>query len=185
MQFTFTPTELPGVILIEPGVFADDRGFFMETYRQSEFAAAGIDAQFVQDNHSVSAAVTLRGIHCQLPPHAQGKLVRVSAGAVFDVAVDLRRSSPTFGRWAGLELSAENHRMLYIPPGFGHAFLALEDDTHFQYKCTAQYSREAEAGVRWDDPDVAITWPVPAGEQLLVSDKDRALPLLRDARVFE
>ncbi len=188
MPFSFLPTELPDVILIEPRVFGDERGFFMESYKESEFGAAGIGEAFVQDNHSVSSKGTLRGIHYQLPPHAQGKLVRVTAGAAFDVAVDLRRSSNTFGRWAGYEISAENHRMLYIPPGFGHAFLALEDGTHFQYKCSAEYNREAEAGVRWDDPELGIDWPsagLGPGGVPVVSDKDAALPLLRDAAVFE
>ena len=181
MPFTFQPTELPGVILIEPRVFPDERGFFLESYRASEFTAAGIADQFVQDNHSYSDRGVLRGIHYQLPPHAQGKLVQVIAGAALDVAVDLRRSSPTFGAYEAYELSGENHRMLYIPPGFGHAFLALKNGTHFVYKCTAEYHKDSEAGVRWDDSEIGIRWPKMS---ILVSDKDRVLPALTEAEVF-
>lgn len=182
MPFTFSETPLPGVILVEPRVFADARGFFLESYKQSEFAAAGIPERFVQDNHSLSDTGVLRGIHYQLPPHAQGKLVRVVAGAVLDVAVDLRRSSEHFGRSVAYELSAENNRMIYIPPGFGHAFLALEDGTHFLYKCSAEYNKESEAGVRWDDPELSIDWP---DLEIRVSGKDEALPRLSSARLFE
>ena len=184
MPFTFTPTELSDVVLVEPRVFSDGRGSFAETYKRSDFVAAGIDAILVQDNHSVSQAGVLRGLHYQLPPHAQGKLVRVVSGAVWDVAVDVRRSSPTFGRGVAYELTGENHRMLWIPPGFAHGFLVLADGTHFVYKCSAEYDKESEAGVRWDDPDLAIEWPLPEGRQALVSQKDAALPELGGARVF-
>ena len=181
MPSTFQPTDLPAVILIEPRAFLDDRGFFLESYKASEFAAAGIADPFVQDNHSYSNRGVVRGIHYQLPPHAQGKLVQVIAGAALDVAVDLRRSSPTFGAYVAYELSGENHRMLYIPPGFGHAFLALQDGTHFVYKCTAEYHKESEAGVRWDDEEIGISWPKMT---ILVSDKDQVLPDLTEAEVF-
>ena len=187
MPFTFTPTTIPDVVLVEPAVFPDGRGSFLETYKRSDFERAGIRVDFVQDNHSISQAGVLRGLHYQLAPHAQGKLVRVTAGAVWDVAVDVRRSSPTFGRWVGCELSADDHRMLYIPPGFAHGFLVLADETHFVYKCSAEYDRSAEAGVRWDDPALGIDWPLAgmgAGSEI-VSEKDRVLPLLAEARLFE
>ena len=185
MPFTFTPTELSDVVLVEPRVFSDGRGLFSETYKRSDFVAAGIDAILVQDNHSVSQAGGLRGLHYQLPPHAQGKLVRVVSGAVWDVAVDVRRSSPTFGRWVAYELTGENHRMLWIPPGFAHGFLVLADGTHFVYKCSAEYNKDSEAGVIWDDAELGIDWPLPEGMQALVSEKDGELPPLAEARTFE
>ena len=181
MPFAFTATELEGVMLVEPRVFPDTRGYFLESYKHSDFSAAGIDRPFVQDNHSFSSNGVLRGVHYQLEPSAQGKLVRVVAGKVLDVAIDLRKSSATFGRWVGYELSGENRRMLYIPEGFGHAFLALEDDTHLLYKCTAEYDKAAERGVRWDDPEIGITWP---WKDPLVSEKDAILPRLDEAEVF-
>jgi dTDP-4-dehydrorhamnose 3,5-epimerase len=152
-------TALPEVKIIEPRVFGDDRGFFLETWNARAFADAGIDETFVQDNHSRSARGVLRGIHYQVE-RPQGKLVRVTAGAVFDVAVDLRRSSPNFGKWVGVELSAKNFRMLWVPPGFGHGFLTLEDGTDFAYKCTDFYAPALERCVAWDDPDVGIEWPL-------------------------
>lgn len=176
MPFTVTPTPLPGLLLIEPRVFPDERGFFMETYRDSDLAAAGIHGPFLQDNHSCSSRSTLRGLHFQRPPHAQGKLVRVTAGRVWDVAVDLRPGSPTFGRWQSVELSADNHRIFWIPAGFAHGFLALEDGSELLYKCTEEYNAASEGGIRWDDPDLAISWPL---ERLLVSPKDAQLPFLR------
>ena len=182
MPFAFTETSLPGVLLVEPRVFRDDRGYFLESYKVSEFEAAGIGERFVQDNHSRSDRGVLRGMHYQLPPYAQGKLVRVISGSVLDVAIDLRRSSPNFGQSFACELSGENHRMLYIPPGFGHAFLALEDGTHFVYKCTAEYNKESEGGVRWDDEELAIEWP---DMKMIVSEKDAILPPLKEARLFE
>ena len=181
MPFRFYQTDLPEVLLIEPRVFEDERGFFLESYKATDFEAAGITAPFVQDNHSSSRKGVLRGIHYQLPPYAQGKLVRTVVGRAFDVAVDLRKSSRTFGDWVGLELSAENNRMLYIPPGFGHGFLSLEEETHFVYKCTAEYDRESERGVKWDDPELAIEWPEPRPS---VSPKDAVLPLLSEAELF-
>ncbi|MHB0896407.1 MAG: dTDP-4-dehydrorhamnose 3,5-epimerase [Spirochaetales bacterium] len=173
MPFKFFACPIEGLALIEPRVFPDDRGFFMETFKESEFLAAGIAGRFVQDNHSLSCRGTLRGLHFQRAPYEQGKLVRVSSGSIWDVAVDLRPESPTLGKWYGLELSAANRRMLYIPAGFAHGFLALEDGTELQYKCTAEYNGPSEAGIRWDDPDLAIDWP---SRDVLVSDKDSLLP---------
>jgi dTDP-4-dehydrorhamnose 3,5-epimerase len=183
-----TPTRLSGVVLIEPAVFSDDRGWFMETFNIARFEAGlrelglPVPRPFVQDNHSVSKAGTLRGLHYQLPPHAQGKLVRVTQGAAFDVAVDIRRGSPSFGQWAGVELSAANKRQLWIPEGFAHGFVALQDDTHFLYKTTDLYARDCERSIRWDDPQIGATWPALAGlAQPLLAAKDAAAPLLADA----
>lgn len=170
---------LPGVCVLEPKVFGDDRGFFFESYNQRTFAGVGIDALFVQDNHSRSAAGVLRGLHCQLGASAQDKLVRVTAGAVFDVAVDVRRGSPTFGRWFGVELSAANRRMLFIPKGFAHGFLSLSDGTEFLYKCSAVYDPASERGIAWDDPALGIAWPLTTAPTL--SDRDRRWPRLADA----
>jgi dTDP-4-dehydrorhamnose 3,5-epimerase len=184
VPFTFTRLDIPDVLLIEPRVFPDDRGFFLESYKASAFVEIGITDRFVQDNHSLSTRGVLRGLHYQLPPHAQGKLVRVVEGAVWDVAVDIRQGSATFGRWVASKLSAENHRMLYIPPGFAHGFLTLSDRAQFVYKCTAEYDKNSEAGVRWDDRRLAIEWPQ-APQTFVVSDKDAALPALCDAALFE
>jgi dTDP-4-dehydrorhamnose 3,5-epimerase len=181
MNFLTTPVE--GVFLIEPRVFGDERGFFMETWHAAKFAEAGIDFAFVQDNHSRSAKGVLRGLHYQLP-NPQGKLVRVVAGAVFDVVVDIRNSSPTFGRWFGAQLSAENRTMLWAPPGVAHGFLTLRDATDFVYKCTELYSPADERAVRWDDPALAIDWPLEPGQTPTVSAKDAIAPLLRDAVLF-
>jgi dTDP-4-dehydrorhamnose 3,5-epimerase len=167
-----TDTALAGVKLIEPRVFGDDRGFFMESWSARTFADAGLDLAFVQDNHSRSARGVLRGMHYQMGP-AQGKLVRVVSGAVFDVVVDLRTSSPTLGHWVGYELSARNHRMLWIPPGFAHGFLTLEDGTDFLYKCTDFYAPASEHCLAWDDATVGVDWPL-GDMTLLVSGKDRA-----------
>lgn len=175
-------TPLPDVKLIEPSVHGDARGFFLESWNAAAFGANGLDIDFVQDNHSRSARGVLRGLHYQ-NPDAQGKLVRVVGGAVFDVAVDMRRTSPQFGQWVGYELSAENKRMLWVPPGFAHGFLTLADDTDFLYKCTAPYAPANEHAVRWDDPDIAIDWPLD-GMQPLVSAKDAAAPLLADAKGY-
>ncbi len=175
-------TALPGVKLIEPRVFGDDRGFFMETWNTRSFADAGLDLQFVQDNHSRSARGVLRGLHFQID-NPQGKLVRVTAGAVFDVAVDVRRSSPHFGRWVGYELSDANKRMLWVPTGFAHGFVVLSESADFLYKCTALYDPPAERAVRWDDPALGIKWPLD-GLFLTLSAKDAASPLLADAEVF-
>jgi len=175
-------TGLPGVKLIEPKVFGDDRGFFLESWNAKTFADAGLDLDFVQDNHSRSAKGVLRGLHYQLA-NPQGKLVRVTIGRVFDVAVDLRRSSPDFGRWVGYELSAENKKMLWVPPGFGHGFVVLSESADFLYKCTTIYAPADERAVRWDDPDLGIDWRLDGATPLL-SAKDAAAPSLADAEVF-
>jgi len=167
------PTELDDVWLLEPRGFADPRGFFMETYNQREFARLGIHTPFVQDNHSLSQRGVLRGLHYQIR-HAQAKLVRVIAGEVFDVAADIRRGSPTFGRWTGHVLSAENRRMLFIPEGFAHGFLVLSDTAEFTYKCSDFYSPADERGILWSDPQLAIAWPIPAGAEAVLSPKDLA-----------
>lgn len=180
-----TATALPEVLLIEPQVFGDARGFFMESWNEERFnAAVGQPIHFVQDNHSRSARGVLRGMHYQLAPHAQGKLVRCVSGAVFDVAVDLRRTSPNFGRWVGFELSAENQRQMWIPPGFAHGFLVLSDTADFLYKTSGRYAPELEGAVRWDDPAIGIDWPL-AGQAPLLSAKDVKAPLLADARTFD
>ncbi|HEX5386109.1 MAG TPA: dTDP-4-dehydrorhamnose 3,5-epimerase [Gemmatimonadales bacterium] len=167
-------TALPGVLLLVPRVFGDPRGYFLESFNRRVFQEAGLPVEFVQDNHSRSRAGVLRGLHYQLP-HPQGKLVRVARGRVFDVAADIRVGSPTFGRWVGVELSDENARMLWVPPGFAHGFCALSDPADVAYKCTELYHPEGERGVRWDDPDLAIEWPV---HDPLLSPKDAAyLPL--------
>jgi dTDP-4-dehydrorhamnose 3,5-epimerase len=180
---------LCGPLLITPRVFGDDRGFFFESWNQSAFARAmEADGQpvpeFVQDNHSRSSCSVLRGLHYQLPPHPQGKLVRCALGAIFDVAVDLRRSSATFGQWVGARLTADNHQQLWVPAGFGHGFLTLSDHAEVLYKTTDFWSRECEHAVRWDDPDLAIAWPAleaaNAGSKPLLSEKDADAPLLKD-----
>ena len=157
-KFHFVPTEIEGVFIIEPSVFGDARGYFMETYQQEEFAAAGIPGPFVQDNQSKSTKGVLRGLHFQ-KEHTQGKLVRVVSGEVFDVAVDCRPKSKTFGKWVGVVLSAENKKQFYIPQGFAHGFLVLSDEAEFTYKCTDYYDPTSEGGIRWDDPDIGIQWP--------------------------
>lgn len=175
-------TPLPGVKLIEPKLFGDARGFFLESWNAKSFADAGLDFAFVQDNHSRSAKGVLRGLHYQLN-NPQGKLVRVTQGAVFDVAVDIRRSSPHFGQWVGYELSAENHRMLWVPPGFAHGFLVLSETADFLYKCTSLYDPPSDRGIRWNDPTIGIAWPGLDGEPQL-SGKDAIAPLLADAELF-
>jgi len=166
-----TATAIPDVLLIEPDVFGDERGFFMETWQRKKFAEIGIDYDFVQDNHSRSVQGTLRGLHYQLSPRAQGKLVRVTVGEVFDVAVDIRRGSPTFGRWVGVYLSAENRHLFWVPPGFAHGFYVTSEVAEFQYKCTDYYAPELERCIRWDDPQLAVAWPLEGSP--LVSAKDR------------
>ena len=186
-----TKTDLPGVLIVESTAFEDERGWFMESFSQGRWEAGlrelgePVPRSFVQDNHSCSKAGVLRGLHYQLDPHAQGKLVRVVGGAAFDVAVDIRRGSPHFGRWFGIELSAANRRQLWVPEGFAHGFVALEDDTHFLYKTTDVYARASERAIRWDDPALAIRWPLVAGQAPVVSAKDQAAPLLREADVYE
>lgn len=171
------PTAIPEVLILEPKVFGDARGFFFESFNQQAFnQATGTRHNFVQDNHSRSAQGVLRGLHYQIQ-QPQGKLVRVVSGAVFDVAVDIRRSSPTFGRWVGVELSGDNHRQLWVPPGYAHGFCVLSEVADFQYKCTDYYQPEDEGGLLWNDPDVGIPWPV-AEPQL--SAKDQLNPRLRD-----
>ncbi len=169
-------------MIIEPRVFGDARGFFMETWNAAGFAAAGLDLAFVQDNHSRSQKGVLRGLHFQ-NPGPQGKLVRVTHGAVFDVAVDLRRSSPHFGQWAGVELSADNQRMFWVPEGFAHGFLTLADDTDFLYKCTAPYAPQSEYTLAWDDPAVGVEWPV-TGLDPIISEKDARGLALAQVPVF-
>ena len=186
MKLVATP--LPGVVIVEPTAFADERGWFMETFNeprwQSALQALGLPAPrpFVQDNHSCSQAGVLRGLHYQLPPHAQGKLVRVVRGAAFDVAVDIRRGSPTLGKWHGEELSAANRLQLWVPEGFAHGFVALSDDTHFVYKTTDVYARDCERIIRWDDPELAIAWPL-SRDRLQLAPKDEAAPLLAQAEL--
>ncbi len=167
----FEPTPIAGMILIEPQVFGDARGFFMETWHALKFRDAGIEAGFVQDNQSRSTQWTLRGMHLQVE-HTQGKLVRVTAGAVYDAVVDLRRGSPSFGRWWGAELSADDHRMLWVPPGLAHGMLVLSESADFLYKCTDIYSPGHERTLAWDDPTVGIRWPLPAGVTPKLSAKD-------------
>jgi dTDP-4-dehydrorhamnose 3,5-epimerase len=162
-------TKLQGLVLIQPDVFPDSRGYFFESFQEEKFRAFGIDARFVQDNESLSQKGVLRGLHFQRPPFAQGKLVRVVTGAVMDVAVDIRKGSPTYGQWVKAELSASNKLMMYIPEGFAHGFLVLEDNTIFQYKCTNYYNRESEGGIIWNDPDLNIDWGV---DNPIVSEKD-------------
>lgn len=175
---------IPDVLLITPAKFGDARGYFSETWVRGRFAEAGLDADFMQDNHAMSAQVgTVRGLHLQIPPSAQGKLVRVTRGAIWDVAVDVRGGSPTFGRHVGAEISAANWRQIWVPPGFLHGYVTLAPDTEVIYKVTAGYDRAAERGVRWDDPALAIPWPVDPAAAVL-SDKDRVLPVLSDCPVW-
>lgn len=181
MKFHETP--IAGLTLIEPQVFGDHRGFFMETWHEAKFRAAGIDAVFVQDNHSRSTQWTLRGMHMQVE-HTQGKLVRVTSGSVYDVVVDLRRGSASFGRWWGVELSAANHRMLWVPEGLAHGLLVLSDSADFLYKCTDVYSPAHERTLAWDDPAVGIEWPLPPGVQPKLSAKDRAGKSCADIEKF-
>lgn len=180
MSFIFETLELPEVVLITPRVFGDARGFFVETYKRSEFAGAGITEYFVQDNCSRSSKHVLRGLHYQKSPAAQGKLVRCLSGRIFDVAVDIRRGSPTYARWVGVELSEENRQMLYIPPAFAHGFVVLDDMAEIMYKCTQEYSPGNDRGILWSDPEIGIEWTV---ADPLLSEKDRALPLLKDADI--
>lgn len=180
-----TPTDLPEVLILEPQVFGDERGFFMESYNRRTFnEAVGHEVDFVQDNHSRSARGVLRGLHYQLPPHAQGKLVRVTSGRVFDVAVDVRRGSPRFGKWAGVQLSAESHRQIWIPPGFAHGFLVLSETADFLYKTTDYFDPGSERAVRWNDPKAGIHWP-DVGVPPMLSGKDAAAPFIENAELFE
>jgi dTDP-4-dehydrorhamnose 3,5-epimerase len=178
MPFHFERLGIPEIILVEPEIFKDTRGFFMETYKYSDFVRADIEAHFVQDNFSRSSLGVLRGLHYQKDPEAQGKLIQCLQGKIFDVAVDIRKGSPTFGRWVSAELSGETGRVLYVPPGFAHGFLVLSDTADVMYKCTRQYSPENDRGVIWNDPDVNIRWPL---KNPSLSGKDSRHPLLKDA----
>ncbi len=169
-------TALPGVIILEPKVHGDHRGFFLESYRKNSFAEAGIEYDFVQDNHSRSQYGVLRGLHFQINK-PQGKLVRVTTGSVYDVAVDINPDSPTYGQYAGVELSEENHRLFWVPPGYAHGFVVTSERADFQYKCTDYYDPSDEGGILWNDPAIAIDWPV---EEPMLSDKDLKLPTLAD-----
>ena len=183
MPFDFKPARLSGLVVITPRQFSDERGLFFEAYKHSSFAEAGVSGAFVQDNESVSSQGVIRGLHYQLQPAAQGKLVRVVAGRIYDVAVDIRKSSPTCGQWEGFFLSAEEPTLLWIPAGFAHGFLALEPQTRVSYKCTAEYSPDHERSIRYDDPALGIEWPQVEGERF-VSAKDRAAPLFAQAELF-
>jgi dTDP-4-dehydrorhamnose 3,5-epimerase len=180
----FTQTEIPEIILIEPRVFGDSRGFFMETYHFQMFAEAGIAASFLQDNQSGSQQGTLRGLHYQIR-QAQGKLVRVVVGEVFDVAVDIRRGSPTFGQWVGMLLSAENKRQLWVPPGFAHGFYVTSAWAELTYKVTDYYAPEWECGIRWDDPELAVDWPLVEGKPPILSARDAGAKPFREAELFD
>ncbi|MCX5751883.1 MAG: dTDP-4-dehydrorhamnose 3,5-epimerase [Candidatus Saganbacteria bacterium] len=176
----FNKTKIPAVIIVEPNCFPDQRGFFMESYKYSEFAASGIPERFVQDNYSRSTKGTLRGMHYQLNPNAQGKLVRVTVGEIFDVGVDLRKGSPTYGKYVAEVLSAENRKMAYIPPGFAHGFYTLSDVAEVEYKCTAEYFKKDERALAWDAPEVGIAWPLKPGEKPILSEKDLKHPSLKN-----
>lgn len=180
MPFTFQQLAIPGLILIEARRFRDDRGFFLETYKQAAFAAQGIDVSFVQDNYSHSVHRVLRGLHYQKLPQAQGKLVQVLRGEVFDVAVDIRVGSPTYGQWAGMHLSGDRFQLLYIPVGFAHGFCVLSEKAGFVYHITAEYAQQLEAGILWNDPAIGIEWPI---SDPLLSPRDAQLPLLQEAGV--
>lgn len=180
-----TPSEIQDLLIIDPKVFGDQRGYFMESFNAERFRqATGLEVRFVQDNESLSRRGVVRGLHYQLPPYAQAKLVRVVKGCVWDVVVDLRRSSPTFGRYMAVELSAENKRQLFIPKGLAHGFAVLSEEAIFQYKCDAYYHPEAEGAVAWNDPTLNIPWPIPT-EEMILSEKDKNHPLLADAPLFE
>jgi len=180
MPFAFKRLEIPGVVLIEPKVFEDERGFFMETYKTPDFVAAGIKANFVQENHSRSSKGVLRGLHYQNPPFAQGKLVRAIKGEIFDVAVDIRKGSPSWGKWVGEILSEENKNILYVPAGLAHGFCVLSEIAEVIYKTTNVYSAESEAGIIWNDEDLNIEWPV---KEPIISEKDEKLPSLINADI--
>ncbi|MCP3900316.1 MAG: dTDP-4-dehydrorhamnose 3,5-epimerase [Desulfobacteraceae bacterium] len=180
----YTKLNIPDVVLMEPKVFGDKRGFFMETWREDDFKSNIADFSFVQDNHSKSSKGILRGLHYQIK-HAQGKLVRVISGIVFDVAVDLRKSSPNFGKWVGVTLSSENKSLLWIPPGFAHGFYVLSDEAEFIYKCTDYYAPEYEQSIKWDDPTLGIDWPLISGEKPLLSPKDEVGTSFKTAEVYK
>ena len=178
-KFNFIKTDIEGVTIIEPTLFGDDRGYFMETYNYNEFKAAGLDMEFVQDNQSKSKKGVLRGLHFQ-KNNPQGKLVRVVSGEVFDVAVDIRKGSSTYGKWVGVVLNTENKRQFYIPEGFAHGFLVLSETAEFVYKCTRFYDPSDEGGLMWNDPDIGIDWPISEGMNLILSEKDKRNLKLKD-----
>lgn len=182
MPASFEKGPLAGLVIVRPRVFTDERGYFLESYKHSEYRAGGIADAFIQDNHSRSERGVVRGLHYQLPPRAQGKLVSVVKGRALDVAVDIRTASPTFGKYFSIELDDVDCAMLYLPPGFAHGFAALSEEVHLVYKCTAEYDPAAEAGIRWDDPEIGVAWPV---EHPIVSARDASLPFLADARLFD
>lgn len=182
-------TKIKDLLIFEPRVFGDDRGWFMESFNQQAFEKALVDRgleipQFVQDNHSFSKKGVLRGLHYQLNPHAQGKLVRVVQGRAWDVAVDIRKDSETFGQWVGVELSGENHKQFWIPAGFAHGFIALEENTQFLYKTTDYYSKECERSIVWNDPEITIEWPIEVNVEIMLTDKDRFALKIKDAEIF-
>lgn len=181
-QFTFNETKIKGVYIIEPKVFGDHRGYFMETYNYEDFKAAGLDMVFVQDNQSKSKKGVLRGLHYQ-KPNPQGKLVRVTNGEVFDVAVDLRKNSPTYGQWQGVVLSAENKKQFYVPEGFAHGFLVLSEEAEFVYKCTEFYHPESEGSLAWDDSEIGIEWPLEGIDEVLLADKDKKAKTLKETQI--
>lgn len=183
MPITVSKTRIPDVKIIEPRVFGDTRGFFMESWNERDFEElVQKNIKFVQDNHSKSMKGVVRGLHFQLPPHAQAKLVRCISGEIFDVAVDIRKNSPTFGQWVGVRLSSQNHKQLWIPEGFAHGFVALSEHAEVFYKTNAFWAKEFEGSIRWDDPDIGVEWPL-SGSPCL-SDKDKAAPFLKDAAIF-
>jgi dTDP-4-dehydrorhamnose 3,5-epimerase len=177
-------TKIPEVIILEPRLFEDERGFFVETWNRKKFKEIGIDEDFVQDNHSKSPQGTLRGLHYQIQ-HTQGKLVRVIAGEVFDIAVDIRKSSPTFGQWVGVTLSAANKKMLWVPPGFAHGFYVTSESAEFTYKCTNFYAPEYERSILWNDPDIGIDWPIVNNQAPLLSPKDKNASAFKNADLFQ
>ncbi len=181
-KFKFIETEIEGMFVVEPTVFEDNRGYFMETYQENEFKEAGHDLTFVQDNQSKSTKGVLRGLHLQLK-YPQGKLVRVIKGKVFDVGVDLRGDSPTYGKWHGEILSEENKKQMYIPPKFAHGFLVLSDEAEFLYKCTEFYHGEDESGIKWDDEDIGIDWPLDGIDELILSEKDKEFKCFKESQI--
>ncbi len=181
-NFKFTETEIKDMFVVEPTVFEDNRGYFMETYHEKDFKEAGHDLTFVQDNQSKSTKGVLRGLHLQVN-YPQGKLVRVIKGKVFDVGVDLRGDSPTYGKWYGEILSEENKKQLYIPPKFAHGFLVLSDEAEFVYKCTEFYHGDDESGIKWDDPDIGVEWPLDGIDEIILSDKDKEWKTLKESKI--
>ena len=180
----YTPLAIPDIVLIKPQVFGDERGFFMETWRDDEFRTSVADYSFVQDNHSKSSQGVLRGLHYQIM-QPQGKLLRVLSGTVFDVAVDIRKNSPNFGKWTGATLSSDNKAMLWVPPGFAHGFYVISKEAEFVYKCTDYYAPEHELSIKWNDPDLSIDWPLFPGTQPLLSPKDEAGVSFKSAEIYK